>query len=88
MVNNKLLRKIQEKHPEYSIHQIRSIISKHWQVFNLKMCKAQIVDLTINKLGTIHTNRNIIKISYVKALKKSNKASKLRIRYSDESLLF
>lgn len=88
MVNAKLLRKIQEKHPEYSIKQIKSIINYHWQIFNLKLSKAQVVDLTVNKIGTIHTNRNIIQISKVTRNKDSSIISKRKLKYSDKNLLF
>ena len=88
MVNAKLLRKIQEKHPEYSIRQLKSVINYHWEIFNRKLSKAQTVDLTINKIGTIHTHRNVINIAKVNSKKGSGKKEKIKIRYSDKNLLF
>ena len=88
MVNAKLLRKIQKKHPEYSIHQLRRVINYHWEIFNRKLSKAQTVDLTINKIGTIHTHRNVINLSKLNSLQASYRIDKIKLRYSDKNLLF
>ena len=88
MVNAKLLRKIQEKHPEYSLPQIKFIINKHWHVFNLKLCKAQIIDITINKIGTIHTHKNITYIAGEKLLADCRKVRRKKAINSDKNLLF
>ncbi|WP_298842123.1 hypothetical protein [uncultured Clostridium sp.] len=88
MINVKLLRKIQEKHPEYSIHQLRSVINYHWEIFNRKLSKAQTVDLTINNIGTIHTHRNVINIAKANSLQALRKKDKIKLRYSDKNLLF
>lgn len=88
MVNAKLLRKIQEKHPEYTLPQIKYIINKHWHIFNLKLCKAQIVDITINKIGTMHTHKNIIHIASENVLAQHRKINHKRAINSDKNLLF
>ena len=88
MVNKELLKKIQLKHPEYSLDNIRIVINKHWKVFNLKLRTAQTIDLTINKLGTIHTNRNIIRKSKVKAMQWQIRKHKILALYCDRNLLF
>ena len=88
MLNARLLHKIREKHPEYSIAQIKTIILGHLNIINTKLSQSHILNLKINKLGTIHTHGNTkdkirkahIKRDYKRLTKYNN--------YSDKNLLF
>lgn len=88
MINKPLLRRIQKKNPEYSLDQIDAVLSKTWEIINKKTSNCQVLDLTIPKLGRIHTHGNTKNKAKIHIFKVIVKANRERYKYDDKQLLF
>lgn len=88
MINKQLLLRIQKKNPEYSLDQIDAVLSKIWEIINKKTSNCQVLDLTIPKLGRIHTHGNTKNKAKIHIFKVIVKANRERYKYDDKQLLF
>lgn len=88
MINQSLLRRIQKKHPNRSLEEIEIIINVHLGQLNFKLCNCQVIDITVGKLGRIHTHGNAKYHNYEKQKVKIAKWVQEKDEYSDTNLLF
>lgn len=88
MINQSLLRRIQKKHPNRSLEEIEMVIQGHLTQLNIKLSGCQTIDLTIVKLGRIHTHGNSKNKSRAKTMKRIIDFKQNKIEYSDKQLLF
>ena len=88
MINQPLLRRIQKKHPNRSLEEIEIIINVHLGQLNFKLSQCQVIDITISKLGRIHTHGNAKYHNYEKQKDKIAEYNQVRVEYSDTNLLF
>lgn len=88
MITTDLLKRIQKKHPEYSKEQIKLILTQHLGLLNSKLSRSQTLDLTIPKLGRVHTHGNAINDKRLNINKTVKLWTRKKTAYSDSQLLF
>ncbi len=64
------------------------VIQGHINALNFKLCNCQTIDVTIVKLGRIHTHGNSKNKSRAKMVKRIIDFKQNKIEYSDKQLLF
>ena len=88
MITKSLLLRIQKKNPDKSLKQIELVLRVHLNVLNSKLSISQKFNLTIPKLGKIHTHGNVKSLRVIGRRKTTNEYLAKEFLYSDKNLLF
>lgn len=88
MLNQALLHKIKAKHPEYTTEQIKMVIRGHLAKLNIMLVKGETFNITIPKLGRIHTHGNAVSRAKIIDRNYHRKNMKRIGNFTDKRLLF
>lgn len=82
------LKILEAKYPRFTQHQLKVIVNYHLRSMERRMSNNTTFDMTVPKLGRIHTHGNAKNKAYQLRIKKFTKRINRLNKFSDSTLLF